>query len=46
MTFDKGKNKGKKIRLTKAMVLKAVKKVKAKGKFDYERFVTDFKMVE
>jgi len=31
-----------KIILTKEMILKAVKKVKTKGKLDYDRFVKDF----
>lgn len=35
-----------KVRLTRELILKAVKKVKAKGKFDYERFVEDFKLLE
>lgn len=35
-----------KIRLTKEMILKAIKKIKSKGKFDYDRFVADFKMFE
>ena len=35
-----------KVRLTREMILKAVKKVKSKGKFNYERFVEDFRMVE
>lgn len=35
----------KKILLTKEMVLEAVKKVKSKGKFDYERFARDFNMM-
>ena len=39
-------NSEEKVRLTKEMILKAIKKVKSKGKFDYERFVTDFMMVD
>lgn len=35
-----------KVRLTKEMILKAIKKVKSKGKFDYNRFVIDFAMLE
>lgn len=31
-----------KIRLTKLMILKAVKKIKSKGKFDYDAFERDF----
>ncbi len=34
-----------KVELTKEMILKAIKKVKSKGKFDYEKFVADFKMI-
>lgn len=28
------------------MILKAIKKVKSKGKLDYDRFVTDFAMID
>lgn len=35
-----------KVRLTRELVLKAVKKVKSKGKFDYERFEEEFKLLE
>ena len=33
-----------KILLTQEMILRAVKKVKSKGRFDYETFVEDFKL--
>lgn len=36
-------NSEEKVQLTKEMILKAVKKVRAKGKFDYDRFVDEFK---
>jgi len=35
-----------KVELTKEMILKAVKKIKSKGKFDYDKFVADFKRME
>lgn len=34
-----------KVRLTKEMILRAIKKVKSKGKFDYDQFVADFKEI-
>lgn len=39
-------NSEEKVRLTKEMILKAIKKVKSKGKFDYDRFAADFAMLE
>jgi len=38
-------NSEEKVRLTKEMILKAIKKIKAKGKFDYDQFVVDFKEI-
>ena len=35
-------NSEEKVMLTKEMIMKAVKKVKSKGKFDYDKFVADF----
>lgn len=35
-------NSAEKILLTKKMILKAVKKIKSKGKFDYDAFERDF----
>lgn len=35
----------KKILLTKKMILKAVKKIKSKGKFDYDAFEKDFNVI-
>lgn len=34
-----------KILLTKKMILKAVKKVKSRGKFDYDTFEKDFEAI-
>lgn len=39
-------NSAKKILLTREAVLAAVKKIKSKGKFDYEAFTGDFDMME
>ncbi len=38
-------NSEEKVRLTKEMILKAIKKVKSKGKFDYDKFIADFKEI-
>lgn len=38
-------NSEEKVRLTKEMILKAIKKVKSKGKFDYDQFVVDFEEI-
>ena len=38
-------NSEEKVRLTKEMILKAIKKVKSKGKFDYDQFVADFEEI-
>lgn len=34
-----------KIHLTKKMILKAVEKIKSKGKFDYDAFERDFEVI-
>lgn len=48
MDFDEYYNADsvKKVLLTKEMILKAVKKVKLKGKFDYEAFKRDLDLLE
>ena len=48
MDFDEYYNadSAKKVLLTKEMILKAVKKVRSKGKFDYEAFKSDLDLVE
>lgn len=38
-------NSEEKVRLTKEMILKAIKKIKSKGKFDYDKFSKEFKNV-
>lgn len=38
-------NSEEKVWLTKEMILKAIKKVKSKGTFDYDQFVADFKEI-
>ena len=47
MDFDTyyNANSEEKVRLTKEMILKAIKKAKSKGKFDYDQFVADFKEI-
>ena len=47
MDFDAyyNANSQEKIRMTKEMIFKAIMKVKSKGKFDYNKFVADFKEI-